>query len=113
MPLKPAPQIIKLLFFSYCVFILQGCNPHKRGIWMDEQIEQGIRDDKHTLNATMLANLKANEFKALQFIMSREMLDNPEMIRKVEHLSNDMKADSFSLLHEYFVVSKPGTDINL
>lgn len=80
---------------------------------MDEQIESGVRDDKHALNTTMLANLKANEFKALQFLMSKEMMENPEMIRRVEHLSNNMKTDSFSLLHEYFVVSKPGTDINL
>jgi hypothetical protein len=95
------------------MLMLQSCGPHKRGIWMDEQIESGVRKDKHALNATMLTNLKVNEFKALQFIMSKEMVDDPEMIRKIEHLSNDMKTDSFSLLHEYYIVSKPGTDINL
>lgn len=110
---KPILSTVKLFSFLCLILILHSCGPHRRGIWMDDKIEPGVRKDKHALNTTVLANLKANEFKALQFMMSKEMVDDPEMIRRVEHLSNDMKADSFSLLHEFFVVSKPGTDINL
>jgi hypothetical protein len=110
---KNTPLLAKLFSLLSCIFILQGCGPGKSGIWKDAKIKSGVRDEMHVLNDTLLNTLKDNRYKALQFILSRDMMENTGLMATAERLSVYSKRGKFSLLREYYVVGKPGTSVTI
>ncbi len=110
---KTTCSSLKLLTFLCIVLALQSCGPGKPGIWQGNKITSGKRAGLHAMNVEMLGYLKNNRYQALQFMFSKELLDDPAMMVDVEHISNYMKQDSFTLMREYYVVSPPYTSITI
>ncbi len=93
------------LAFFFCV-LLESCGPHEPGIWKNEKIESGIRDDFHKLNNHVLDALKANSSKQLESFMSKEFIADNGKLRTIELCSNRLKEDEYILRDEYYAVNK-------
>jgi len=92
---------------SFCflafAFILHGCDT---GAWKNDQIKADKREDFHLLNAEVFTDLKANNPKHLQHLLSKELIDDRATVRTVELISNHLKANNYSLFDEYYVINK-------
>jgi hypothetical protein len=96
----------KLFGFLILILTLQGCGPDKPGIYRNEQIKSGKRDDFHALNALLFDGLKANDAKRLGTIMAKEFIDDRSKFRTVELLSNRVKENnSYDLLDEFYIIN--------
>jgi hypothetical protein len=96
---------LKLSGILLLLFVLQGC-VEKPGLWKNDQIKAGKRDDFHALNDQAFRDLKANDPKRLGLIMSRELIDNRSTSRTVELIGNRLTDYKYQLLDEYYVVNK-------
>ena len=103
----------KLLGCLAIVFVLQSCGGHKRGVWQNEKMNASRREDMHELNKTVFDCLKDNKYQELQMSMSRELLDNKEMIRTVETMYYNLKKNKYALQNEYYVNSPPETSVTI
>jgi len=86
---------------------LQGCKPAKPGIYSNDQIKSGQRDDFHSLNTKLLAELKANNPHLLEGLMSNEFVSDPTRLRQIELLSNRLNEADYELLDEFYIVNNP------
>jgi hypothetical protein len=102
----------RLLAFFALILLITSCK-QKPGIWANDKMNAGKRSDFHDLNKTVLEGLQDNQLKALQFSMSKELMEDAGTIRKVELISYKMKHDQFNLLNEYYICGKPGTQITI
>jgi len=94
---------LKPLFFLFALIALQGC-VEKPGYYVNGQINEGQRDDFHAMNARVLKHLKTNSMDTLSFDLSKDLIDYPGTLRQMELISNQLKANDYSLLDEYYVV---------
>jgi hypothetical protein len=92
--------MLLLLFFA-----LQSCKDNP-GVWKNDQIKAGKREDFRLLSEQVFTDLKANNLKGLKFSMSKELIDNTGIERTVEIVSNYLHDSKYSLLDEYYVVNK-------
>jgi hypothetical protein len=92
--MKPYP--LKLITLLLLLFILQSC-VDKPGIWKNEKIAGGKRSDFHALTTDALYWLKANKFKRMKFIMSKELNQNSYTERSIEHISNYLNDNKYSI----------------
>jgi len=76
----------------------------KPGYYVNEKISAGKRDDFHALNQQALKYMKANNMDTLGFQLSKELLDDNETLRKVELISNQLKANDYELYDEYYLI---------
>jgi hypothetical protein len=97
--------ISKLFCFLLLITILQSCIDEKPGTWSNTQISSGKRDDFHKMNDEALQYLKADDMNKLGFMLSKELLADAYTNRTADLLSNQLKANDFVLLDEYYVVS--------
>jgi len=97
--LYPKLLIVLLLMLP----LLQSCEPNA-GTWIDEQISSGKRDDFHQMNTAALEYLKADSMSALSNMLSKELLDEQYTNHTVDEISNDLKANDYKLLDEYYIV---------
>jgi hypothetical protein len=104
--MKQNPSVIKLLGLLLIIFTLQSCEPEQPGSWKNENIAKSDREKFHKLNDELFKQLKVNNEKQLEYIMSKEFIDEPGKERKVELVSNRVKAASYSLLDEYYVINR-------
>jgi len=105
--MKPiTPPTLKLFGLLALLIVLQSCDPGKPGYWKNEQINAGKRADFHQLNEAVFKDLKANDPKHLQSMMSKEMIDDPSNNRVIELISNRLNSNVYSLYDEYYVVNK-------
>ncbi|HVS92766.1 MAG TPA: hypothetical protein VHE59_12070 [Mucilaginibacter sp.] len=94
-------------FFTLITFLLLcSCQPHKPGLWVNNDIEHDMRDQLHALNKILFAGLQANNDKMLAGIWSKRMIDNPGRLRTVELIGNRMKEAPFDILDEFYIVSE-------
>ncbi len=104
--MKPVNRyLLKLSAFLLLIVALQGCMS-KAGSWKNDQIEAGKRADFHDLNNHVLADLKANDLRHLNNYMSKDLHENTYTERQVEHISNSLSDNTFTLLDEFYVVNK-------
>jgi hypothetical protein len=99
-------RFIKSFGFLLIIVALQSCMNDKPGYWKNDQIRSGKRSNFHELNDRLLASLKANDLKQLEFIESKELLANSYMPRQVDLMSNGLKKENYILLDEYYVINK-------
>jgi hypothetical protein len=104
--MKPNPSIIKLLAFLWIIFTLQSCEPTQPGSWKNESIDKSDREKFHKLNDELFKQLKVNDVKQLESIMSKEFIDNTYKNRLIELVSNRVKTADYNLLDEYYVVNR-------
>jgi len=93
----------KLFFFISFIIILQSC-ADKPGVWHNEQISAGKRGDFHKLNEQALKGLKSGSMDTLNFLLSKELIEDANINREVELVGNQLKAADFTLLDEYYIV---------
>jgi hypothetical protein len=96
---------LKLSGILLLLFVLQGC-VEKTGLWKNDQIQAGKRDDFHALNDQAVKDLKANDPKHLGLLMSRELIENRSTNRTIELIGNRLTDYKYQLLDEYYVVNK-------
>jgi hypothetical protein len=99
-------RFIKSFGFLLIIVALQSCMNDKPGYWKNDQISSGKRSNFHELNNQLLASLKANDLKQLEFIESKELLANSYMPRQVDLMSNGLKKENYILLDEYYLINK-------
>jgi hypothetical protein len=104
--MKYNPSVTKLLGLLLVIFTLPSCEPEQPGSWKNENIAKSDREKFHRLNDELFKQLKVNNEKQLEYIMSKEFIDEPGKGRKVELVSNRVKAASYSLLDEYYVINR-------
>ena len=83
---------------------LQSCEPTQPGSWKNEQI--GSPDKFHQLNNELFKQLKVNDEKQLENIMSGDFISSPNKNRRIELVSNRVKATEYVLLDEYYAVNR-------
>ena len=104
--MKPVKfQPAKILVFLLVGLLLQSCT-NKPGSWKNDAIKAGKREDFHELNDEVFKGLKANDPKQLNFLMSKELLENSYTNRSIELISNRLNDDNYRLLDEYYVINK-------
>ncbi len=103
----PKTLLKQALFLLSFIIVFQSC--HKQaapGTYANEQIPSGDASDFHALNKTLFEGFKANSKKNLSAILSQEMIDNASNLKDIEMVSNHMKEGDFTMLEEYYIVSK-------
>ncbi len=110
--MKPLNTYLPKLSFVFLLFLaLQSCKPHEPGTWKNDQIDAGQRKDFHALAEQAFIPLKANDIKAAKLLMSKDMIDDGVNTEKmVEHVSNRLADNKYSLMDEYYVVAKNSKD---
>lgn len=104
--MKPNPFFIQLPAFLLVIFTLQSCEPTQPGSWKNENIDKSSREKFHKLNDELFKQLKVNDEKQLEYIMSKEFIDEPGKERMIELVSNRVKTADYSLLDEYYTVNR-------
>jgi len=94
---------IKLLFFLSILILLQACGENP-GLWRNQQISPGKRDEFNKMNKDILQAFKSGSMDTLGFHLSKELLQDANINRRVELVSNQLKAADFELLDEYYIV---------
>lgn len=100
-------NFFSLLFISA---VLISCKPHEPGIWKNDKIEPGVREDFHKLNDQVLSGLKANDKLKMDGLMSADLIQNTGRLRLIELCSNHLKDGVYTLLDEYYIVNKDKGD---
>lgn len=95
--------LAKLPGFLLLILLMYSCSSDKAGVWKNEKIKSGKRDDFHALNEQAFIDLKANNPKHLQYLLSKELIESHYTNKQVELISNGLKADDYHLLDEYYV----------
>jgi len=96
-------------FYKLCLLYLlillglQSCKPAEPGIWKNEQIKPGKRQDFHTTNNRLLSALKAGDNHTVEDMMSAKMLDNVDKLQIIQ-IGNHLNSADYQLLEEYYVV---------
>jgi hypothetical protein len=104
--IKLYSSFVKLLAFLWVVFTLQSCEPTQPGSWKNDLINNGDRKKFHQLNDELFKQLKVNDVKQLENIMSQEFINSRNKNRQVEVVSNRAKTADYDLLDEYYVVNR-------
>ena len=104
-PVKPNLTLSSRLLLLVLVVFLQSCMD-KAGIWKNEEIKSGKREDFRMLNEQVFKLLKANDPKQLRVFMSKELLENTYMPRLIELISNRLADDNYNMLDEYYVINR-------
>ncbi|WPU94892.1 hypothetical protein SNE25_05080 [Mucilaginibacter sabulilitoris] len=104
MKLKPFLTILPA--FLLIILVLQSCVSKQPGSWKNDQIAEKDRKEFHKLNDELFKQLKVNDEKQLENIMSKEFIETPHKERKIELVSNRAKTDNYSLLDEYYVINR-------
>ncbi len=102
--MKLKPSLSQVLGLLLVIVALQSCEPTQPGSWKNEQISSP--DKFHQLNTELFKQLKVNDEKQLENMMSRDFIDHPYRNRKIELVSNRVKANDYTLLDEYYVVNR-------
>jgi len=76
------------------------------GVWKNGKIAAGKRSDFHELTDDALNWLKANNFKRMKFIMSKELNQDRYTEQTIEHISNYLNDNKYALFDEYYIVNK-------
>lgn len=104
--MSPKSLLIKLFSLLSIISVLQSCSPHEPGTWKNDKIENGQREDFHTLNNRLLEGLKANSPRQVEGVMSEVFIEDVNRLRLIELCSNRLKEDTYILLDEYYIVHK-------
>jgi len=97
----------KLFILFTLIFVLQSCTEDKPGYWKNEQIKASKREDFHQLNTAVLQDIKDNNLKHLESVMSKELInDKAGMQRRMDHISNYLSTNDYSIFDEYYVINK-------
>lgn len=95
------------------LFLLQACAPPKPGVYKDDQIPGGKRADFHKLNKDAFDEIKTNNLKIFEQMMSQELIDRPGNDHLMELIGNRLADHPYKVLEEYYVVragkGKPDT----
>lgn len=102
--MKLKPSLLQIFGLLLIMAALQSCEPTQPGSWKNEQINKP--DKFHQLNTELLKQLKVNDEKELENIMSRDFINVPSKNRQIELVSNRVKANDYILLDEYYVVNR-------
>jgi hypothetical protein len=94
---------IFLPFAFIILILLQGCNDSP-GTWVNKQISSGKRDDFHKLNTEALQYIKADDMNDLSILMSKELAAENYTNHTVDLISNELKANDYTLMDEYYIV---------
>jgi len=105
--MQPKPFFVNLFAFLILTIALQGCKPARPGIYSNDQIKSGQRDDFHSLNTKLLTELKANNPHLLEGLMSNEFIADGTRLRQIELLSNRLNEADYELLDEFYIVNDP------
>lgn len=101
--MKPKKLLIKPACFLLVIAALQSCVADKPGVYKNDQIRAGKRNDFHALNDRLFKGLAANDAKQLEGIMSQEFIADNYKYREVELISNQIKESPYKLLDEYYL----------
>ncbi|MEZ2335209.1 hypothetical protein AB6735_06220 [Mucilaginibacter sp. RCC_168] len=102
--MKSKPSLSRVLGFLLVLATLQSCEPTQPGSWKNEQISNP--DKFHKLNDELLKQLKVNDEKQLENIMSNDFINTLYKNRHIELVSNRVKVNDYILLDEYYVVNR-------
>ncbi len=98
--------LAKLSFILLTIAAFQSCHkPAKPGIYQNDQIEAGQRNDFHALNTILLQELKTGKADSVSDIMSKDMIDDHGKYRQVELVGNRLKEGNYTVLDEFYIVS--------
>lgn len=104
--MKPNYFIKTAALLGLAVVVLSsGCNK-KPGSWKNGQIDAGKKKDLHAMHDGVMDDIRKDDQKHLENIMSAEVLNNPGTMRTVDNISNDLKSGKSELLDEYYIVNK-------
>jgi hypothetical protein len=92
------------------VLILQCCETKQpAGIYNNDKINSGLRDDIHKLNDRLIAATNENSLQGVEALLSQDMLSNNEYKHTAEMISNQSKSGKYTVLDEYYINSlNPG-----
>jgi hypothetical protein len=93
----------KILLPLAFIILIQGCSDSP-GTWVNQQISSGKRDDFHKLNTEALQYIKADDMNNLGIIMSKELAAENYTNHTVDLISNELKANDYNLMDEYYIV---------
>jgi transcriptional regulator of met regulon len=99
------------LLSTLCLVLLfQCCQPPKPGIYKNKSIPSGISSALHSINADLLAALKANNADGLELLSSQDFIDDRvQRMHIAEQISIRMRTGNYSLLYEYYIYNKVPT----
>lgn len=103
MKFKPL-NLIKLLGL-FAPFILQSCSP-EIGVWKDDQIKSGQRDEMHELNAAVFKAVAENNDKKFGNYLSADMLQDYYRNKLFASVLGVTRKDSFKLATEFYIMNK-------
>ena len=92
------------MFFAVSLIALSACNNGEPGTWKNDDIYPGIKQDFHEMNDLLFKSLKANKPVIIEKIMSKPMLNDPNINRVVELSSIRMRKGKITMLDEYYMV---------
>jgi hypothetical protein len=97
-------HMLPVIAIAILLFTLPGCETKQpAGIYNNDKINSGLRDDIHKLNDRLIAAAKDNSLQGVEALLSQDMLSNNEYKRTTEMISNQSKSGKYTVLDEYFV----------
>ena len=92
------------LCLSLLLFVFAGCSKHPPGAWINDGIDEDVRENFHEMNKELFEGLKANKPKSIEKLMSKTMLDDVNRIRVIELCSLRIHKGTVALLDEFYMV---------
>ena len=111
--MNPRSLLVKFFSLLFIAAALTSCKPHEPGIWKNDKIESGVREDFHKLNEQVMDGLKTNDRLKMDGLMSKDLIQNSGRLRLIELCSNHLKDGNYTLLDEYYIVNRDKGDKEL
>lgn len=101
------PQLLKCFSFLLIITVYSACKqPNPAGTYKNEAIPADEKAEFHKLNDQLFELLKANHVDDAKNMMSKELLEDNTVNRKMELIGLQAKLGNYSLLDEYYLVDK-------
>jgi len=105
-------MVQKIFLFISTIYLIQGCNINTSGTWKNANIENSKRDEIKTLNDKLFNAIENNDAASLRTIMADSLIKQGANINQIlEQASNRFKANSYTILDEYYIQNST-TNVN-
>ncbi|MEO3403898.1 hypothetical protein AAFN85_08340 [Mucilaginibacter sp. CAU 1740] len=105
------PNTIKLACGLLLAVLFQSCGTQS-GTFKNDEISSSKRGEFHNLTTQLINALRGKDKEELKNLQSKEMLDDPHNLRKLELVGNRVATADYKVLDEYYVVKSfvPNSD---
>jgi hypothetical protein len=99
------PNTIRLIGCLLLAALFQSCGT-KPGVFKNDEISSGKRDEFHSLNTQLINALRTKSKEDLKNLQSKEMLDDTRNQRKLELVGNRVIPNDYTILDEYYIAKR-------